>query len=109
MAAPLLRLLPNAVDLCGALTLPEAAACLQRCALYVGNDSGLMHLAAAAETQTVGLCATTLDRAEEMAPAGLRSAWALGTGPDMRDLTVKDAVAVARALLAPSPSYITTL
>ena len=26
----------------------EVAACLARCALFVGNDSGLMHLAAAA-------------------------------------------------------------
>lgn len=102
MAAPLLRLLPNAVDLCGALSLPEAAACLQRCALYVGNDSGLMHLAAAAGTPTVGLCSATRDRAEEMAPAGLRSAWALGEGPNMQDLTVENALAVARRLLAPS-------
>lgn len=100
MAAPLLRLLPTAVDLCGALSLPEAAACLQRCALYVGNDSGLMHLAAAAGTPTVGLCSTTRDRAEEMAPAGPRSAWALGRGADMQDLTVDNALTVARGLLA---------
>lgn len=33
----------------------EAAAALARCALYVGNDSGLMHSAAAAGTPTVGL------------------------------------------------------
>lgn len=32
-----------------------AAAALQRCALYIGNDSGLMHCAAAASVPTVGL------------------------------------------------------
>jgi lipopolysaccharide export system permease protein len=32
-----------------------AAACLKRCAFYIGNDSGLMHGAAAAGVQTVGL------------------------------------------------------
>jgi ADP-heptose:LPS heptosyltransferase len=32
-----------------------AAAALSRCAFYVGNDSGLMHCAAAAGTPTVGL------------------------------------------------------
>ncbi len=99
MAAPLLGLLPGAIDLCGALTLPEAAACLQRCALFVGNDSGLMHLAAAAGTPTVGLCSTTRDRATEMAPAGLHAAWALGDGDTMQDLTVQDALRAALALL----------
>lgn len=33
----------------------EAAAALARCALYIGNDSGLMHSAAAAGTPTFGL------------------------------------------------------
>lgn len=32
-----------------------AAAALARCALYIGNDSGLMHCAAAAKVPTVGL------------------------------------------------------
>ena len=99
MAAPLLGLLPGAIDLCGALTLPEAAACLQRCAVFVGNDSGLMHLAAAAGTPTVGLCSTTRDRAEEMAPAGQRAAWALGDGDRMQDLTVQDALRAVLLML----------
>ena len=103
MAEPLLALLPGAVDLCGKLSLPEAAACLQRCALFVGNDSGLMHLAAAAGIQTVGLCSTTRDRAEEMAPAGLHAAWALGEGAQMAGLSVEEALHVARSLL-PLPS-----
>ena len=99
MAAPLLGLLPGAVDLCGVLTLPEAAACLQRCTIFVGNDSGLMHLAAAAGTPTIGLCSTTRDRAEEMAPAGLHAAWALGDGDRMQDLTVQDALHAVLSML----------
>ena len=43
------------IDLMGQTDLLTAAACLQRCALFVGNDSGLMHLAAAAGTPTLGL------------------------------------------------------
>jgi lipopolysaccharide heptosyltransferase III len=100
LAAPLLAALPGAVDLCGKLSLPEAAACIQRCALYVGNDSGLMHLAAAAGTPTLGLCGTTIDRAAEMAPAGRCAAWALAKGPTMADLSVDDALAAAVRLLA---------
>src|SRR5690242_4544078 len=53
MAAPLLAALPDAIDLVGRLSLPEVAACLARCALFIGNDSGLMHLAAAAGTPTL--------------------------------------------------------
>jgi len=90
MAAPLLELLPGAVDLRGTLTIPEAAACIQRCALYVGNDSGLMHLAAASGAPTIGLCGTTIDRADEMAPAGLHAAWARSDLPSMDALSVDD-------------------
>jgi len=43
------------LDLAGSIDLLTAAACLQRCALYVGNDSGLMHLAAASGVPTLGL------------------------------------------------------
>jgi heptosyltransferase III len=99
-AAPLLAALPEAVDLCGTLTIPEVAACIQRCALYVGNDSGLMHLAAASGTPTIGLCGTTIDRAEEMAPAGLRAAWALGEDASMESLSVEAAYRACVAMLA---------
>ncbi len=54
---PLIDALPGerALDLAGAVDLPCAAACLQRCRVFIGNDSGLMHLAAAAGTPTLGL------------------------------------------------------
>ena len=35
--------------------LLTAAACLKQCQLFVGNDSGLMHLSAALGTPTLGL------------------------------------------------------
>lgn len=43
------------IDLIGHLKLSEVYACLQRCTFYIGNDSGLMHLAAAAGVPTLGL------------------------------------------------------
>ncbi len=43
------------IDLVGAVDLATAAACLRRCDLYVGNDSGLMHIAAAVGIPTLGL------------------------------------------------------
>ncbi|WP_448206145.1 glycosyltransferase family 9 protein [Azospirillum sp. sgz302134] len=55
-ALPLLKSLgARAIDLTGRTDPLTAAACVRRAALYVGNDSGLMHIAAAAGTPTLGL------------------------------------------------------
>lgn len=59
------------IDLTGKLDLVEAAACLRRAALFVGNDSGLMHMAAAAGTPTLGLFGPTDERL--YAPWGSRA------------------------------------
>jgi len=103
LSAPLAALLPEAIDTTGLLALPEVAACLQASAAFIGNDSGLMHLAAAAGTPTVGLCAATADRAEEMAPAGRRARWAMGDGPRMTDLSVDAVLAAVQDMLSAAP------
>jgi ADP-heptose:LPS heptosyltransferase len=79
MAAPVLAALPGALDLVGALMLPEAAAVLARSALFVGNDSGLMHLAAAAGAPTLGLFGPT--PASEYGPVGRRARAVQADGP----------------------------
>jgi heptosyltransferase-3 len=102
IAAPLLGALPDAIDLVGKLTLPEAAACLARCALFVGNDSGLMHLAAAAGAPTLGLFGPT--PAHEYSPAGPRAAAVLSKTERMQDLSVAAAlVAATRLIEQPHP------
>ncbi|MFP4314011.1 MAG: glycosyltransferase family 9 protein [Alphaproteobacteria bacterium] len=45
----------RAIDIIAKTTPGEAAAALSRCHLYIGNDSGLMHCAAAAGVPTLGL------------------------------------------------------
>jgi len=97
LAAPLLHALPDAIDLTGRLELAEAAACLARCALFVGNDSGLMHLAAASGTPTLGLFGPT--PAAEYAPAGRFAATVLSSTDRMDDLDVKAAFKAASLLL----------
>lgn len=97
LAAPLLAALPDAIDLTGRLTLSEAAACLHRCTLFVGNDSGLMHLAAAAFCPTLGLFGPT--PAAEYGPAGQMAAPVVASSADMADLTVEQVTEAARALL----------
>lgn len=79
MAAPLLAL-PGAIDAGGRFTLAQTAAMLERCALFVGNDSGLMHLAAAAGTPTLGLFGPS--RPSEYAPAGHCATWIAAPGPE---------------------------
>lgn len=46
---------PRTIDLIGKVDLATVHACLKRASLYVGNDSGLMHMAAAAGIPTLGL------------------------------------------------------
>lgn len=56
MARPLLQAFPDqCIDLIGRMDLLTTYACLRRAACYIGNDSGLMHLAAAAGIPTLGL------------------------------------------------------
>jgi len=43
------------IDLVGRVGLLDIAACFERSALYIGNDSGLMHIAAACGAPTLGL------------------------------------------------------
>jgi ADP-heptose:LPS heptosyltransferase len=60
------------LDLMGGVNLPTAYACLERCDFYIGNDSGLMHMAAAAGMPTLGLFGPSQDR--HYAPSGPRAA-----------------------------------
>ncbi|MFT8718879.1 glycosyltransferase family 9 protein [Acetobacter sp.] len=79
MAAPVLAI-PGAIDAGGRFTLVQTAAMLQRCDLFVGNDSGLMHLAAAAGIPTLGLFGPS--RVSEYAPSGPYAQWIVAPGPE---------------------------
>jgi heptosyltransferase III len=70
LAQPVLASLRPArrIDLIGKLDLLTAFTLLRRCALFIGNDSGLMHLAAASGAPTLGLFGPS--RPEHYAPWG---------------------------------------
>jgi ADP-heptose:LPS heptosyltransferase len=113
-AAPLLAAMPpdRVIDLVGRTDLLTAAAVLRRCALFVGNDTGLMHIAAASGAPTLGLFGPS--PVEQYAPWGSRTAVAstelprlalFGPGFDHRttdtlmdSLSVEAAEAAARRL-----------
>jgi ADP-heptose:LPS heptosyltransferase len=73
-AAPLLAAIPPArrIDLVGLPDLLVAAAVLRRAALFIGNDTGLMHMAAAVGTPTLGLFGPS--PIAQYAPWGARTA-----------------------------------
>ncbi|MCW2243913.1 glycosyltransferase family 9 protein [Azospirillum canadense] len=79
-ARPLLDALgARAIDLTGRTDPLTAAACIRRAALYVGNDSGLMHIAAAAGTPTLGLFGPGFP--ETYGPWGARARTVVSTVP----------------------------
>ncbi len=104
------------IDLTGQVDLLTAYACLSRARLYIGNDSGLMHLAAAAGTPTLALFGPSDERlygpwgAHVRALRGPRSFEQFKQiDPDlsqsirhMSDLSVDSVVEAARVLLQES-------
>jgi len=104
----------TAIDAAGKLDLLAAAAALTRARLFVGNDSGLMHIAAAVGAPTVGLFGPSDERvygpwgARTRAVRGPRSfeeVLSVGYMPLieftlMDDLPVEKVEAAARSLLA---------
>lgn len=74
-AAPVLAAIPRdrRIDLIGRVDLLTAAAVLRRCTLFVGNDTGLMHIAAAAGAPTLGLFGPS--PVDQYAPWGPRAAF----------------------------------
>jgi len=61
---PLFRTMPadQIVDLSGKTDLPTAYAVIEQAALFIGNDSGLLHMAAAAGTPSVGIYGPSNDK-----------------------------------------------
>lgn len=106
LAQPVLEALPNAIDAGGHFSLTQVAAMLTRCCLYIGNDSGLMHLAAASGTPTLGLFGPS--RASEYAPSGPHTAWVVAPGPEgeapIAGLSVATVAEAANRLLAETHS-----
>ncbi|MBL4693470.1 MAG: glycosyltransferase family 9 protein [Magnetovibrio sp.] len=70
LAAPVIEALPSdrLLNLVGDTPLLSLYACLGRASFYVGNDSGLMHMAAVSNTPTMGLFGPS--RENHYAPRG---------------------------------------
>lgn len=105
-AARVMQMLaPGRAERLSGLSLPQLAALLARVALYIGNDSGVTHLASLAGAPTLALFGPT--NPAIWSPPGSRAqvVWhgavesGVGGHP-MNDLSVDEVYVAARALLA---------
>jgi heptosyltransferase-3 len=84
------------IMLCGRTTLLQAAAVLECMTAFVGNDSGLGHIASAVGTPTLTLFG--IGHPERYRPWGQRAAYLVGAGEDVGRVS-PDQVAVALSSL----------
>ena len=85
------------LDLSGETDLLTAAAVLDRMRLFVGNDSGLGHMAAAMATPTVTVFGP--GRPERYHPWGPRARWVVQPEQDLARLSVEEVLPAAEELL----------
>lgn len=92
------------IDVGGNFTLPQVAAMFLRCKGFVGNDSGLMHLAAACQIPVLGLFGPS--QVSEYAPAGLYAQAVVAEGEEgkasMDNLSVDKVFDVLKIMLEKS-------
>ncbi len=89
--------MPDAAQIWRGLSLPVLGARLSRCALFVGNDSGISHLAAAVGCASVVLFGATSPRV--WAPRGERVKIVDSGGRGMEEISVEQAFQSADSLL----------
>ena len=101
VCAELVSALPGAINLSRNLAMPLLAACSNRLAILVGNDSGMPHISAAAGTPTLSLF--TSPRSDTFAPVGPHTAAIAATSElsdrPMEALAVDTVLAAAKNLL----------
>lgn len=81
-------------DLCGETSLLQAAAVLRHMMLFMGNDSGLGHLASAVSTATITLFG--IGQPLRYRPWGSKAAWLAGDNRCIENITVQDVVTCMR-------------
>lgn len=78
-------------------SIREVAAILSLACLAISNDTGIMHVAAAARTPVLSLFGST--DPEQWAPIGRGNRYIQGRGGDIGNITVDDVLVVARTML----------
>ena len=77
-------------DMSGKTSILEAAALIKKTKCFVGNDSGLGHLASAVTTPTITLFGVGYP--ERYHPWQKETEWLLGSDQDVNNISVNDVV-----------------
>ena len=78
------------IDLCGKTTLLQAAAVIEETSLFIGNDSGLGHMASGVNTASITLFG--IGQPERYRPWGDRSRWLVGADQKIENISVDNVV-----------------
>jgi heptosyltransferase III len=80
------------IDLCGQTALLQAAAVLKHLAVFVGNDSGLGHMASAVGTPSVTIFGP--GQPARYRPWGDKALWFVGADQKIENVTVQDVTGI---------------
>lgn len=87
-----------AIDLCGKTSLLQAAAVIKQSALFIGNDSGLGHLASGVNIATITVFG--IGNPERYRPWGDKAMWLVGENQEIEKITVEQVAECAGNYLA---------
>jgi len=96
-SSPLLAALPDALKIFGEPDLLTVAAALRNCAAFIGNDSGMAHLAAAVGLPTLALFGPS--DPIRYAPFGGKARFLRAPNHDIAGLDVAEVAAAARGII----------
>jgi len=77
-------------------TIPELAAVISKCTLFITNDTGVMHVAGAVDVEQISLFGPTDPK--NWAPEGIGKHY-LRNSPDINSITVNDVYSLAREIM----------
>jgi ADP-heptose:LPS heptosyltransferase len=83
------------INLCGETDILQAAAVLKRSSMFIGNDSGLGHIASAVSIPTVSLFG--VGSPKRYHPWGRRAVWLKGDNQEIRNISVRQVANLLRA------------
>jgi len=87
-------LLRPCINLCGKTDLLQAAAVLKQSKMFIGNDSGLGHIAGAVSVPTISLFGVGFP--ERYRPWGGQAVWLKGKDQDVKNISIGQAIKLLR-------------
>lgn len=95
------RMTHHSCSLAGKVTLGETAAIISTCALFISNDSGLMHIATSMAVPTIALFSSENPRNNPVTTGPIGKGHIILKKPNLQDITVDEVTAAVESLVLP--------